>query len=104
MDETGEIVPGNILQQTRQTIKNTTRVLKSANCDLPQFVKVNVWLDDTRDFWSFNCVYAEYFSNAPLLSLNWRLCNLDRRQDQKECNRLQSLKGLMSNPSVPYPR
>ena len=24
-------------------------------------IRCGVWLDDTRDFWSFNKVYAEYF-------------------------------------------
>ena len=28
-------------------------------------VRVGVWLDDTRDFWSFNAVYSEYFSAHP---------------------------------------
>jgi enamine deaminase RidA (YjgF/YER057c/UK114 family) len=29
-------------------------------------VRVGVWLDDPRDFWSFNGVYAEIFGgNAP---------------------------------------
>lgn len=32
-------------------------------------VKVTVWLDDTRDFWSFNRVYAEFFAqNKPARS------------------------------------
>jgi enamine deaminase RidA (YjgF/YER057c/UK114 family) len=29
-------------------------------------VRVGVWLDDPRDFWSFNKVFAEYFAgHAP---------------------------------------
>jgi enamine deaminase RidA (YjgF/YER057c/UK114 family) len=28
-------------------------------------VKTTVWLEDTRDFWSFNRVYGEFFPNEP---------------------------------------
>ena len=28
-------------------------------------MRVGVWLDDPRDFWSFNGVYAEYFAQNP---------------------------------------
>jgi reactive intermediate/imine deaminase len=65
MDETGEIVTGGIVAQTHKTIENIINVLKIADCDLSDVVKVNVWLDDPRDFWSFNRVYAEYFVDAP---------------------------------------
>ena len=30
---------------------------------LADVVKATVWLDDARDFWSFNRVYAEFFPN-----------------------------------------
>ena len=36
-----------------------------AGYDLGDVVRVGVWLDDPRDFWSFNAVYAEYFGAAP---------------------------------------
>jgi len=65
MDTDGEIVTGGIVAQTRKTIENIISVLASANCELSHVVKVNVWLDDPRDFWSFNRVYAEYFTDAP---------------------------------------
>ena len=60
MGEDGEIVPGGIESQTRQTMKNIAAVLALAGCALQDVVKVNVWLDDPRDFWTFNKVYAEY--------------------------------------------
>ncbi|WP_282605647.1 RidA family protein [Pelagibius sp. Alg239-R121] len=69
MGENGEIVPGGIEVQTRQTMENVQKVLASADCDLNDVVKVNVWLDDTRDFWTFNRVYASYFpKNKPARS------------------------------------
>ncbi len=42
-------------------LKNVERALALAGCTLADVVKATVWLDDTRDFWSFNRVYAEYF-------------------------------------------
>jgi reactive intermediate/imine deaminase len=69
MGENGEIVPGGIEAQTRQTLENVQKVLASAGCGLNDVIKVNVWLDDTRDFWTFNRVYASYFTgNKPARS------------------------------------
>jgi len=69
MGENGEIVPGGIEAQTRQTLKNVERALALAGCALGDVVKATVWLDDARDFWSFNRVYAEVFSgNKPARS------------------------------------
>ena len=59
--DNGEIVPGGIETQTRQVLANVERALKLAGCTLGDVVKTTVWLADTRDFWSFNCVYAEFF-------------------------------------------
>lgn len=69
MDEKGEIVPGGIEAQTAKTLDNIKTVLALADCTLADVVKVNVWLDDTRDFWTFNRVYARYFDgHAPARS------------------------------------
>jgi len=62
MGENGEIVPGGIEAQTRQALKNVERALALTGCTLGDVVKATVWLDDARDFWSFNRVYAEFFS------------------------------------------
>lgn len=63
--ENGEIVAGGIIPQTRRTIENVIKILKEAGYGLEDVVRVGVWLDDPRDFWSFNGVYAEYFSAHP---------------------------------------
>ena len=69
MGDTGEIVAGGIEAQTRQTLANVERALKVAGCTLEDIVKTTVWLDDARDFWSFNRVYAEFFpANKPARS------------------------------------
>ena len=63
MDETGEIVSGGIVAQTRRTMDNIVAILAEAGCTLNDVVKANVWLDDTRDFAAFNRVYASYFTD-----------------------------------------
>lgn len=64
MNEHGEIISGGIEAQTKQTMQNVIAVLNEAGCTLEDVAKVNVWLDDTRDFWTFNRVYAEFFTGA----------------------------------------
>ncbi|HRW14374.1 MAG: RidA family protein [Rhodobacteraceae bacterium] len=64
MNERGEIEPGGIEAQTRRTMENVKKVLAMAGCSFDDVVKANCWLDDTRDFWTFNRVYAEYFPNG----------------------------------------
>ena len=69
MGDNGELVPGGIEAQTRQTLKNVEKALALAGCSLKDVVKSTVWLDDARDFWTFNRVYAEFFSeNKPARS------------------------------------
>jgi reactive intermediate/imine deaminase len=64
MGPDGEIVEGNIVTQTRQTIENVKSILNLLSLGLADVVKVTVWLADTRDFWPFNKVYLEYFGEA----------------------------------------
>lgn len=61
----GEVVVGGIVEQTEQVIQNITDVLALAGCTLEDVVKVNIWLDDPRDFTSFNAVFKKYFESAP---------------------------------------
>ncbi len=61
----GEVIVGNIVEQTEQVIANIIEVLALADCTLADVVKVNVWLDDARDFSSFNAVFQKYFLDQP---------------------------------------
>ena len=63
--ENGELMDGGIVTQTHKVIANIRAALNEAGCDLADVVKVNVWLDDPRDFWSFNGVFKEYFGAHP---------------------------------------
>jgi len=61
----GEIISGGIISQTEQVMQNIIEVLAIANCGLEHVVKVNCWLDDPRDFTSFNSVFKKYFDKHP---------------------------------------
>ena len=64
MGADGEIIAGNIVTQTQQTIENVKSILQPLGLGLEHVVKATVWLADTRDFWPFNKVYLEYFGAA----------------------------------------
>ncbi len=61
-DANGDIVSGSITVQARVALENLRSVLASADCTLEDVVRVNVYLDDPRDFAGFNKVYAQYFT------------------------------------------
>lgn len=63
--EGGEIITGGIVAQTEKVVENLIAVLKTAGCGLEHVVKVSVWLDDARDFSSFNAVFEKYFIDHP---------------------------------------
>ena len=58
----GEFVVGGIAEQARQTLDNLMKTLRQAGYGPEDVVKVNVWLDDPRDFAIFNRIYSQYFS------------------------------------------
>lgn len=64
LGDDGEIIAGGVVAQTHHCIKSIITILQQAGCSLRDVVKVNVWLDDARDFQTFNRVYASYFQDA----------------------------------------
>jgi reactive intermediate/imine deaminase len=61
----GEVVEGNIIVQAHQAINNLVAILKEAGYTTEHVVRCGVWLDDARDFQSFNKVFLEYFGENP---------------------------------------
>ncbi|MEB0042077.1 MULTISPECIES: RidA family protein [unclassified Pseudomonas] len=61
--QNGEIINGGIVEQTHQTMKNLIAILTEAGYGLEDVVRTGVWLEDPRDFWSFNKVFSEYFAS-----------------------------------------
>ena len=64
LGDDGEVIPGGIVAQAHHCIQSIRAILEKAGCTLQDVVKVNVWLDDPRDFQAFNRVYASYFQQA----------------------------------------
>jgi reactive intermediate/imine deaminase len=65
IDKSGQVLNAGIEEQTRQVLQTIRGVLESAGCEMSDVVKATVWLEDPRDFWSFNRVYAEFFPSDP---------------------------------------
>ena len=63
--ENGEIVEGGIVAQSNKAIQNLIAILREAGYGTEHVVRCGVWLDDTRDFQSFNKVFKEYFGANP---------------------------------------
>ena len=57
----GEVVEGGIVEQSRIAIENCIQIMQEAGYGLEDVVRAGVWLDDPRDFSSFNKVFGEYF-------------------------------------------
>ncbi|WP_420991804.1 RidA family protein [Cupriavidus sp. 30B13] len=61
----GEVIDGGIVPQTHQAIKNVLAILGEAGYGPEHVVRCGVWLDDARDFASFNRIFKEYFGANP---------------------------------------
>lgn len=60
-DSTGQLVPGGIQAETRQTMENIKRVLGQNNSSLDRVVKCTAFLADMAEWGRMNEVYATYF-------------------------------------------
>ena len=61
----GELVSGNIIAQSQQAIRNLLSILNEAGYGPEHVVRCGVWLEDPRDFSSFNAVFKEHFGSHP---------------------------------------
>lgn len=57
----GEMVTGDITEQTHQVFRNLKAVLKEAGASLETVVKATVFLADMNQFTEVNEVYGQYF-------------------------------------------
>ncbi len=60
----GELVSGNIIAQSQQAIRNLLSILDEAGYGPEHVVRCGVWLEDPRDFASFNTVFKEHFGKS----------------------------------------
>ena len=58
---TGDIIAGDIENQTDRILKNITAVIEAAGMSLQNVVKCTCFLKDMNDFTKFNAVYENYF-------------------------------------------
>ena len=58
---TGTVVPGDIAEQTRQTLDNLMNILAAAGATAKNIVNMRVILRDTADFPRFNETFRDYF-------------------------------------------
>jgi len=64
MDTSGQIVAGDIVEQTRQAMRNLAACLAAAGCSMDDIVKTTVFLTDLANFEACNEEYARHL-NAP---------------------------------------
>jgi 2-iminobutanoate/2-iminopropanoate deaminase len=63
--QTGELAPGGVESETRQSLKNIAAILEAAGSSMSLVLKTTVFLRDMADFARMNAVYAEFFRDEP---------------------------------------
>lgn len=61
LDEKGNRVRYDIKRETRATLENIDKILRSAGSSLKRVIDVSVYLLDMNDFAAYNEIYAEFF-------------------------------------------
>lgn len=61
-----QMLEGDVVEQSKQVMKNIEALLTAANCNFSNIVKTSIFLKDMNDFPKVNEVYGSYFkSNFP---------------------------------------
>lgn len=60
----GDIVSGDIKEQTKQVLENLKAILEAAGSSLDKVLKVTVFLKELSDFEGMNEVYRLYFGDS----------------------------------------
>ena len=63
--ESGQMVTGEIEEQTHRVLLNVQAVLQAAGSSMAAVVKTTVFMTDLADFNRMNTIYAEYFESEP---------------------------------------
>jgi 2-iminobutanoate/2-iminopropanoate deaminase len=79
--KTGELVKGDIRNQTRQVLENIRGVLESQSLGMKDVVKVTLFLKDIGNFNQVNEVYATYFPSSPPARSTVEVAKLPRDAD-----------------------
>jgi len=62
---TGEMVAGDIAQETHQVMKNIAAIVEAAGGNMENVLKATVLLTDLANFAAMNEVYGSYFPQNP---------------------------------------
>ena len=57
----GEMLTGDVKEQSHQVLKNLSAVLEEAKSSLGKVIKTTIYLADMDDFVAVNEIYASYF-------------------------------------------
>ncbi len=63
--ESGQLIEGDIVAQTRRAMDNVMAVLENAGLGPGHVVKTTIYLADMADFAAMNEVYGSYFKDTP---------------------------------------
>ena len=62
--ETGELLKGDIRNETRQVMENIGAILRASEMDFSDVVKCTVFLTDILDYQAVNEVYGSFFTEG----------------------------------------
>lgn len=63
--KTGQVIQGDISEQTKQVMENLKAVLKAAGTDFNKVIKTTIFIKDMENFTQINEVYGSFFSAEP---------------------------------------
>lgn len=63
--ETGELVTGDLVQETHRVMENLGAILQAAGLTFRHVVKCSIFLSDMNNFSTVNEVYGLYFTHQP---------------------------------------
>jgi len=63
--KTGNLVTGDITEQTKRVMENGKAILAAAGCAMSKVVKSTIYLKNIGDFASVNEIYGSYFLVDP---------------------------------------
>ena len=63
--KTGELVGGEIEQQTERVMLNLKAILEAAGSSMEKVARVTIFLSDIADWERMNAVYRKFFQNEP---------------------------------------
>jgi len=62
---TGHLKTDDIKTETKQVMENIRAVLKAADMDFNNLVKVSIFMKSMNDYAAVNAIYAQYFNEDP---------------------------------------